>query len=115
MEDVPDEYPLIPPTRADTLKVQVIPGHTSPSATFLIANADHTLGNDLRWVLAKNPEVEFMGYTMPHPIEPLRKLRLQTYERPAEELLDEGLNSLVLIAEDLQKKWLKAVSKARLA
>ena len=32
----------------------------------------------------------------------------------SEELLDEGLNSLVLIAEDLQKKWLKAVAKAKL-
>jgi DNA-directed RNA polymerase I and III subunit RPAC2 len=82
--------------------------------TFQFHDEDHTLGNALRWVLAKNPEVEFVGYTMPHPSEPLMNVRLQTYTKSAEEVLDEGLESLVLIAEDLQKKWLKAVSKAQL-
>jgi DNA-directed RNA polymerase I and III subunit RPAC2 len=78
MEDVPDEYPLIPPTRADTLKVQVIPGHTSTSATFLIANEDHTLGNALRYVLMRDAHTAMCGYSLPHPSEELVNLRLQT-------------------------------------
>jgi len=78
MEDAHDEYPLIPPTRADTLKVQVIPGHTSTSATFLIANEDHTLGNALRYVLMRDAHTAMCGYSLPHPSEELVNLRLQT-------------------------------------
>ena len=86
----------------------------SRADTFQFHSEDHTLGNALRWVLAKNPDVEFVGYTMPHPSEPLMNVRLQTYERPAAEVLQEGLESIVNIADDLQKKWLKAVKKANL-
>ncbi len=82
--------------------------------TFQFKNEDHTLGNALRWVLAKNPDVEFVGYTMPHPSEPLMNVRVQTYTRPAEEVLAEGLQTLADISEDLQKKWVKSVSKANL-
>ncbi|CAN0209296.1 unnamed protein product, partial [Hapterophycus canaliculatus] len=39
---------------------------------------DHTLGNALRHVLMENKEVDFCGYSVPHPSEPKMNLRLQT-------------------------------------
>lgn len=39
---------------------------------------DHTLGNALRHVLMQNAEVDFCGYSVPHPSEPKMNLRLQT-------------------------------------
>lgn len=39
---------------------------------------DHTLGNALRHVLMQNKEVDFCGYSVPHPSEPKMNLRLQT-------------------------------------
>ncbi len=48
------------------------------SATFTINEEDHTLGNSLRYVLSRNPETTFVGYSVPHPSEKLINLRLQT-------------------------------------
>mmetsp|Transcript_25017 Transcript_25017/g.36751 ORF Transcript_25017/g.36751 Transcript_25017/m.36751 type:complete len:162 (+) Transcript_25017:154-639(+) len=52
-------------------------GHPG-SRTFVIGNEDHTLGNALRHVLAQNAQVEFSGYSVPHPSEPVMHLRIQT-------------------------------------
>jgi len=41
------------------------------SRTFAIGNEDHTLGNALRHVLMQNNEVEFAGYSVPHPVSNL--------------------------------------------
>ena len=47
-------------------------------ATFIFHEEDHTLGNALRYILASKNEVEFVGYSMPHPSEQKMILRLQT-------------------------------------
>jgi DNA-directed RNA polymerase I and III subunit RPAC2 len=52
-------------------------GHPG-SRTFAIGNEDHTLGNSLRHVLMQNSRVEFAGYSVPHPSEPVVHIRLQT-------------------------------------
>ena len=36
-------------------------------ATYVFNNQDHTLGNLLRVVLNGNADVEFAGYSIPHP------------------------------------------------
>eukprot|EP01114_Cavostelium_apophysatum_P020130 TRINITY_DN6661_c0_g1_i1.p1 TRINITY_DN6661_c0_g1~~TRINITY_DN6661_c0_g1_i1.p1 ORF type:complete len:109 (-),score=5.97 TRINITY_DN6661_c0_g1_i1:19-345(-) len=51
---------------------------TPESVTFMIREEDHTLGNALRYMLAKNPEVDLAGYSIPHPSEPLLNVRVQT-------------------------------------
>lgn len=56
------------PRRSDKPK----PSHDPPS------DEDHTLGNALRHVLMQNKEVDFCGYSVPHPSEPKMNLRLQT-------------------------------------
>ncbi|KAL7472498.1 hypothetical protein ACHAXS_012845 [Conticribra weissflogii] len=50
------------------------------SRTFVLGDEDHTLGNALRHVLIKDPRVDFAGYCVPHPSEPVVQLRVQTRE-----------------------------------
>ncbi|KAG7368268.1 DNA-directed RNA polymerase, RBP11-like dimerization domain containing protein [Nitzschia inconspicua] len=50
------------------------------SRTFAIGNEDHTIGNALRHILLQNSKVEFAGYSVPHPAEPVVHLRVQTHE-----------------------------------
>jgi len=47
------------------------------ASTFCIGNEDHTLANALRHVLLHD-EVEFAGYSVPHPSEPVVQIRVQT-------------------------------------
>lgn len=47
--------------------------------TFVLHGEDHTLGNPLRYIILKNPAVEFCGYSIPHPSEHKIHLRIQTY------------------------------------
>ncbi|KAI0052199.1 RBP11-like subunits of RNA polymerase [Auriscalpium vulgare] len=58
------------------------------AATYQIFNETHTLGNALRWMIMKNPKVEFCGYSAPHPSENLIQLRIQMYD---------GLSSLTAL------------------
>jgi DNA-directed RNA polymerase I and III subunit RPAC2 len=39
------------------------------SKTFTLNDEDHTLSNALRYLIMKNPNVLFCGYTIPHPSE----------------------------------------------
>lgn len=70
-----------------------LPGHSEDltAVTFQIHDEDHTLGNALRYIIMKkfvnlylagvndSPDVEFCGYSIPHPSEPKLNLRIQTY------------------------------------
>ena len=48
------------------------------SRTFVIGDEDHTLGNALRHVLINDGRVDFAGYCVPHPSEPVVHVRVQT-------------------------------------
>ncbi|KAF5093073.1 hypothetical protein D0Z00_004257 [Geotrichum galactomycetum] len=62
----------------------------------VIKNEDHTLGNPLRYIIMKNPDVEFCGYSIPHPSEAKMNVRIQTYgETTAFQALQKGLRDLV--------------------
>ena len=47
-------------------------------ATLVVLGEDHTLGNSFRYVLAKNKQVDFVGYSIPHPSEMKLNMRIQT-------------------------------------
>eukprot|EP00588_Corethron_pennatum_P015530 CAMPEP_0194266462 /NCGR_PEP_ID=MMETSP0169-20130528/1352_1 /TAXON_ID=218684 /ORGANISM="Corethron pennatum, Strain L29A3" /LENGTH=167 /DNA_ID=CAMNT_0039007143 /DNA_START=60 /DNA_END=563 /DNA_ORIENTATION=+ len=70
------------PTAPIDFEVRNTNGTTGPlsstSATFVLGNEDHTLGNALRHVLLERPDVGFAGYAVPHPSEPVVQIRLQT-------------------------------------
>ena len=48
------------------------------SRTIVLGDEDHTLGNALRHVLMNDPRVNFAGYCVPHPSEPVVHIRVQT-------------------------------------
>ncbi|KAH7913296.1 DNA-directed RNA polymerase [Hygrophoropsis aurantiaca] len=63
-------------------KIKIMKGATPDlsAATYQIFDESHTIGNALRWMLMKNPKVEFCGYSVPHPSENLIQLRIQMYD-----------------------------------
>lgn len=73
-------------------------GNGPPSSrTFAIGDEDHTLGNSLRHVLMNNAKVEFAGYSVPHPSEPVVHIRIQTNKKAnitAIDALKEGCATL---------------------
>mmetsp|Transcript_9094 Transcript_9094/g.22109 ORF Transcript_9094/g.22109 Transcript_9094/m.22109 type:complete len:140 (-) Transcript_9094:1709-2128(-) len=64
----------------DAKKFSVIGTGPESNRTFAIGNEDHTLGNALRHILIQNSKVEFAGYSVPHPSEPIVHIRVQTHE-----------------------------------
>lgn len=96
-------------TSNDPIKIQVCPiddGTTGQSTmgtgnlSFIIRDEDHTLGNALRYVIMKNPNVDFCGYTIPHPSEAKINFRIQSKVKadgtitPAIDIFRQGLNDL---------------------
>ena len=79
------------------LTLTQLSGSTETAASFQFDGEDHTLGNALRYIIHKkcvivfctheekltnaSPDVEFCGYSIPHPSEAKMNLRIQTYGR----------------------------------
>lgn len=83
-------------------KIRVLPGASPTACSFQIEKEDHTLGNALRFFIMKNPDVEFCGYTIPHPSETKMHLRIQTWEdtgTTAFEALRKGCDDLIDFCE----------------
>ncbi|CAL1614086.1 unnamed protein product [Knipowitschia caucasica] len=63
--------------------------------TFVMHEEDHTLGNSLRYMIMKNPDVDFCGYTITHPSETKINFRIQTRGNvSASETFRQGLTEL---------------------
>lgn len=97
--------------QVDNNKIKLLPGATSDgfAASFQIIVEDHTLGNALRYMIMKNPDVEFCGYSIPHPSENKLNIRIQTYGgMTAVQALHKGLDDLAdlctFIEEDFSTK-----------
>ncbi|KAK6350765.1 RNA polymerase subunit AC19 [Orbilia javanica] len=76
-------------------------------ASFQFENEDHTLGNALRWIIMKNPQVEFCGYSIPHPSETKMNMRIQTYgEITAKDALIKGLADLRDLCDVVTDKFI---------
>ncbi|KAL6454625.1 RPC19 DNA-directed RNA polymerases I and III subunit RPAC2 [Candida maltosa Xu316] len=98
----------------DLNKIKILPGASEDgtSASFQIVEEDHTLGNALRYIIMKNPEVEFVGYSIPHPSENKLNFRIQTYGNiTAVEALHQGLDNLSELCEVIEDKFDEAVKK----
>lgn len=98
-------------------------GHPG-SRTFAIGNEDHTLGNSIRHVLMNTSKVEFAGYSVPHPSEPVVHIRVQTSKTKneqdrerASDVLKEACETLVaqcdLVIDQLEEV-LPSVKKNRM-
>lgn len=97
----------------DKEKIKILPQATSEdgtSASFQIVEEDHTLGNALRYIIMKNPEVEFCGYSIPHPSENLLNIRIQTYgDITAVEALKKGLADLMDMCDAVEDKFTQRI------
>ncbi|CEP63097.1 DNA-directed RNA polymerase core subunit RPC19 LALA0_S07e02322g [Lachancea lanzarotensis] len=97
----------------DKEKIKLLSSATSEDgkcASFQISEEDHTLGNALRYIIMKNPDVEFCGYSIPHPSENLLNLRIQTYgESTAVEVLHKGLQDLMDLCDAVEDKFTQRI------
>ncbi|KAI1106257.1 RBP11-like subunits of RNA polymerase [Jackrogersella minutella] len=76
-------------------RVRILPGSSETAASFEFLKEGHTLGNALRYIIMKNPDVEFCAYAIPHPSEDKMNLRIQTYDTTtAAAALSKGLQDL---------------------
>ncbi|KAI1408793.1 RBP11-like subunits of RNA polymerase [Hypoxylon sp. FL1857] len=79
----------------ETQRVRILPGSSETAASFEFLKEGHTLGNALRYIIMKNPDVEFCAYAIPHPSEDKMNLRIQTYDTTtAAAALAKGLQDL---------------------
>lgn len=97
----------------DTEKIKLLSEATSEDGTcasFKIADEDHTLGNALRYMIMKNPEVEFCGYSIPHPSENFLHIRIQTYGKmTAVEALHKGLQDLMDMCDTVEDRFTQRI------
>lgn len=87
--------------REDESKLE-ISGTDETCLTFVIRDEDHTLGNALRYVLVKNPDVRFCGYSIPHPSENIMNIRVETFGKSAAELFRKALLDLRAMSEHMK-------------
>ncbi|KAL4648829.1 DNA-directed RNA polymerases I and III subunit RPAC2 [Arapaima gigas] len=87
-------------TRKPVLEVVQAEGADEGCVTFVLHEEDHTLGNSLRYMVMKNPDVEFCGYSITHPSESKINFRVQTRGNlPAVEPFRKGLNDLTEVCQ----------------
>ena len=80
------------------------------SATFQFQQEDHTLGNALRYMLARKPTIQFAGYCVPHPSETTMNVRVQCDKGSrAETIVDEALADLSTVFSEISTSFEKAV------
>ncbi|XP_028671815.1 DNA-directed RNA polymerases I and III subunit RPAC2 [Erpetoichthys calabaricus] len=82
-------------SRKPVLEMVQAEGADESCVTYVMHDEDHTLGNSLRYMIMKNPEVEFCGYSITHPSESKINFRIQTKGGlPAIEPFRRGLTEL---------------------
>ncbi|GLB42287.1 putative RBP11-like subunits of RNA polymerase [Lyophyllum shimeji] len=76
------------------------------AATYQIYDESHTMGNALRWMLMKNPKVEFCGYSAPHPSENVIQVRIQMYDNLSSlTALIDALSALDDLCESVEEAY----------
>jgi len=94
------------PARPERQRLRLLPGSSDTAASFAFEKEDHTLGNALRYIIMKNPDVEFCGYSIPHPSEAVLHLRIQTWDNvSASEVLRKGLEDLTDLCDVVVDKF----------
>ncbi|RXK39552.1 DNA-directed RNA polymerase I and III subunit RPAC2 [Tremella mesenterica] len=91
-------------------KITILPGHEPDysACTFCLWNEDHTLGNALR------PDVEFCGYSAPHPSDPKIHLRVQMYDNlSAVECLRKALKNLRELFQSIDSAYSKSLQQGK--
>ncbi|KAF9010200.1 DNA-directed RNA polymerase [Cyathus striatus] len=93
-------------------KVKILKGAAPDlsAATYQIYDESHTVGNTLRWMLMKNPKVEFCGYSVPHPSENMIQVRIQMYDNLSSlQALVQALDDLDKLCESIEDAYLESL------
>uniref|UniRef100_A0A8C3T217 DNA-directed RNA polymerases I and III subunit RPAC2 n=1 Tax=Chelydra serpentina TaxID=8475 RepID=A0A8C3T217_CHESE len=86
--------------------LEMADGTDGNCVTFVLHDEDHTLGNSLRYMIMKNSEVEFCGYSITHPSESKINFRIQTRGGLlAIEPFRRGLTELVDVCQHVLSKF----------
>ncbi|KAJ2722955.1 RNA polymerase subunit AC19 [Coemansia sp. Benny D115] len=99
-------------------KIEILPGASADltSVTFVIKEEDHTLGNSLRWAIMQNAQVDFCGYSIPHPSEAKTNIRIQTTEHTnAVDAMNKGLDDLKTVSTLIKSKMLERLAEGNYA
>lgn len=110
-EDFQEEENGAHPAEPGAMRIQQKVGDRT-CATYTFDGEDHTLGNLLRFALIKNPDVEFCGYSITHPSEHTINMRLQTTGRGTNDVIAEGLESIVFMTDVTERKFREALEAA---
>ncbi|KIM46913.1 hypothetical protein M413DRAFT_440478 [Hebeloma cylindrosporum] len=96
-------------------KIKLLRGSPDLSlATYQIHDESHTIGNSLRWMLMKNPKVEFCGYSAPHPSENVINVRIQMYDNLSSlDALITALGDLDTVCETIEEEYLTSLRKGK--
>ena len=80
------------------------------NCTYSFNGEDHTLGNLLRYVLMKDPETLFSGYSVPHPSEDVMNVRLQTSTVKTDRVLNKAFGRISKMCDILTDKYTSALN-----
>ena len=80
------------------------------NCTYTFRNEDHTLGNILRYMLMKDSNTLFCGYSIPHPSEDLMNIRLQTKEINTNNSMEKAMERIIEIGDILSNKFKNALN-----
>jgi len=112
MDDAPQSGEHVPESGGDSFidlndqRIRVLPGANDTAASFEFEAEDHTLGNALRYMIMKNPQVELCGYSIPHPSEAKMNIRIQTYEgTTVYDVLEKGFDDLMALCDVVTEKF----------
>lgn len=85
-------------------KVEII-GADDTNLTFVLRDEDHTMGNALRYILMRNPDVKFCGYSIPHPSENIMNIRVETFGKSASQLFRKAILDLTDMADHMRSTF----------
>jgi DNA-directed RNA polymerases I and III subunit RPAC2 len=115
LASMPSAHPSVyngeEPETQEGRKVDII-GSDETCLTFKLHGEDHTLANALRYVLMKNVDVEFCGYSIPHPSDDFVNIRVQTLGKPAVEVFRQALHDLMTMSESVSSTFQVAVENS---
>ncbi|PWN91717.1 RBP11-like subunits of RNA polymerase [Acaromyces ingoldii] len=97
-------------------KIEILKGYEKDlsAATYCLHQEDHTLGNVIRYMLMKNPQVQYCGYSNPHPSEPKIHLRIQMFDGQSSLVaLKEALDNLETLFETIGSSYSKDLSEGK--
>ncbi|KAJ1817751.1 RNA polymerase subunit AC19 [Coemansia sp. S610] len=113
-----EKFPYIAVLEVPENKIEIVPGASSDltSVTFSIKEEDHTLGNALRWCIMQNSQVDFCGYSIPHPSEAKTQVRIQTTDSTnAIDSMNKGLDDLKSACQLIQHKLHQRLAEGNFA